>query len=55
LTTGGWGLGETAGFGLSGSGLKGGGSSDSGLGFLALKKMSGQRMVVKSYEQFQEL
>jgi len=41
------------GFGLSGAGLKGGGSSDSGRFFLALKKISGQAMVVISCAQFQ--
>jgi hypothetical protein len=41
------------GFGLSGAGGKGGGSSGSGRGFQALKKMSGQCMVVRSCAQFQ--
>jgi hypothetical protein len=42
-----------AGFGRSGAGWKGGGSSDSGRGFRALKKMSGQGMGVGSCAQFQ--
>jgi hypothetical protein len=37
----------------SGAAWKAGGESDSGLGFLALKKISGQGMVVKSCAQFQ--
>jgi hypothetical protein len=42
-----------AGFGLSGAGWKGGGSSGFGRDFLALKKMSGQGMDVGSCAQFQ--
>jgi hypothetical protein len=42
-------------FGLTGAALKGGGVSGAGRGFLALKKMSGQGMVVRSYAQFQAI
>ena len=52
LIAGGWGS-AMAGFGLSGAGWKGGGGSEPGPGFLALKKMSGQCMVVGSCAQFQ--
>ena len=55
---GGWTLagsvGDVTGFGLSAADLTGGGTSDSGFGFLALKKMSGQGMMRRAGGQFQE-
>ena len=58
LTVGGWTLagsaGDVVGFGFSAPDLKGGGTSESGFGFLDLgKKMSGQAMMRGAGGQFQ--
>jgi hypothetical protein len=52
LIAGGWGSAGT-GFGLGGAGWTEEGGLESGRGFLALKKMSGQCMVIGSCAQFQ--